>query len=415
MFDPQTLLSTYRVLLRRSRRFVDASAWILLAGILAFVALAWLGPTRERGASDTADAIATGCKLLLVFGAAAVLAGMGKFTPWQAKRLGLVCPECGRPLTAATIEYALDTGDCWHCRPPVPVEVVEPDAPLPPESGNPYQPPTTTEPHPAESAADVQPQAAASPISTPLMLLFGGPVAYLLIWQSLAGDDETWWKNNRLPADRYPTPEAEAEHRAQFLRAVRRHGWYQLVPLVAIPAVATWLMLVYAPQPMHKFDFVIGSMGVFLLSSSAAYQAASRVNRSSNAFRLLFRCAICRRCRPRGGFDFAGEPPSRGRSASGCGARTAAWSINRSCRCQSPGSGRTPGRRFRYRGPERTRGGPKSSSSWCSTRRASLRSTNFSGEAETTTAKLNRPTLYDSMEHNRCFRVTADDIEDLRD
>jgi hypothetical protein len=275
MFDPQTLLSTYRVLLRRSRRFVDASAWILLAGIVAFVALAWLGPTRERGASDTADAIATGCKLLLVFGAAAVLAGMGKFTPWQAKRLGLVCPECGRPLTAATIEYALDTGDCWHCRPPVPVEVVEPDAPLPPESGNPYQPPTTTEPHPAESAADVQPQAAASPISTPLMLLFGGPVAYLLIWQSLAGDDETWWKNNRLPADRYPTPEAEAEHRAQFLRAVRRHGWYQLVPLVAIPAVATWLMLVYAPQPMHKFDFVIGSMGVFLLSSSAAYQAAS--------------------------------------------------------------------------------------------------------------------------------------------
>jgi hypothetical protein len=275
MFDPPTLLSTYRVLLRRSRRFVDAAAWILLAGIVAFVALAWLGPTRERGASDSADAIATGCKLLLVFGAAAVLAGVGKFTPWQAKRLGLVCPECSRPLTAATIEHALQTGDCWHCRPPVPVEVVEPDNPLPPESGNPYQPPITIEPRSA-STPEAQPQAAATPISTPLMLLFGGPVAYLLIWQSLAGDDETWWKNNRLPADRYPTPEAEAEHRAQFLRAVRRHGWFLLAPLVVIPAAAMWLMLAYAPQPMHRFDFVIGSIGVFLFSSSAAYQVASR-------------------------------------------------------------------------------------------------------------------------------------------
>jgi hypothetical protein len=274
MFDPQTLLPTYRVLLRRSRRFVDASAWILLAGIVAFLALAWLGPTRERGASDWATAIATGGKLLLMYGAAAVLAGMAKFTPWQAKRLGLVCPECGRPLTAATIEYALDTGDCWHCRPPIPVEVVEPVTPLPPESGNPYQPPITTEPH-STSTADAQPQAAASLISTPLLLLFGGPVAYLLIWQSLAGDDETWWKNNRLPADRYPTPEAEAEHRAQFPRAVRRHGWYLLAPLIAIPAAAMWLMLVCAPQPLDKLDFVIGSIGVFLLSSSAAYQAAS--------------------------------------------------------------------------------------------------------------------------------------------
>jgi hypothetical protein len=274
MFDQPTLLPTYRVLLRRSQRFLNVSWVILLVGILAFLALGWVAPKRERGASESAATLATMCKLALAFGAVALTFVMGKYTPWQAKRLGLVCRECGRPLTSATIQHALDTGDCWHCRPPVPVEVVEPAAPLLAESGNPYQSPITTEPRPAKPA-DVQPQAAPTPVSMPLMLLFGGPIAYLLIWQSLLGDVEAWWENSRLPANRYNSPEAEAQHRAVFLRSIRRHGWYLLGPMLVIPAAATWLMIAYAPPSPSTFDHVVISFAVFLLSSSAAYQLAS--------------------------------------------------------------------------------------------------------------------------------------------
>jgi hypothetical protein len=275
MLDSQTLLSRYRAFLARSRRFLAVCWCFIYIGLATFLGLVWFAPTRETGASRSTITFILLVELLLAIAALALFSMMGNHSQRLARRLGLTCPDCGRPLSESTIHYALDTGQCWHCHPPVAAEeACVPAARLAPDSGNPYQPPTIAQAPPA-LAAEIKPQAPLTPLGGPIMLMFGGPLAYLIIWQCLLGSEETWWQQNRFPPGSYRTPEAEADHRRSLLRLIRRQGWYLLGPLIAVPSLAALFMLAFAPPAPSSLAFFTLSTAAFLVSSSAAYWAAS--------------------------------------------------------------------------------------------------------------------------------------------
>jgi|GEM_PF-4965418 len=274
MLDSPTLLARYRVLLARSRRFSNICWGLILAVLIALVSLPWIVPATDPGAPALTGSVVLFLQAGLAIAIFGLLSLIPNYSARQARKLGLVCSDCGRPFDANTILYAIETGLCWHCHPPVAAEEVSaPDSPLAPDSGNPYQPPLA-ERRQEPAASQPVPQASPTTVSGPMQLVLGGLIAYLIILQALLGSDETWWKNNRLPASLYKSPEDEARHRRNFLRNIRRYGWYLLGPMLAIPALALWLVTAYLPRQQGGFEYIAVSIATLLLSSSAAYLMA---------------------------------------------------------------------------------------------------------------------------------------------
>jgi hypothetical protein len=201
-----------------------------------------------------------------------------RYPPRLARNAGLVCRDCNRTLDDSTILYALDTGQCWHCQPPVVAEEVASDATAHPRGGasvNPYQPPA--------AAGPLTPPAAPPPVAitevTFGLSLIVGPLAMLVIYQLLAQSEEWCWRQNPPPQSP-ASAEEEAKYRRQVVRATRRQGWYLLAWMVPVPGLVLTLAWLNAPAQAGGLDRVFYFGLIFVLSSGVSFWSANKMIRN---------------------------------------------------------------------------------------------------------------------------------------
>lgn len=298
MFDRESLLPRYRAFRKLAVRIDSWTIWLALLCFAVFVIglcfeeqLSRLSGLSADGVPETS--IAAGVLLVLVSPLHRILKHR------LARKWGLLCPQCGRPLSQTTILYALDLGQCWHCSPPVAAVAIDNpsllEGALPPkiETSNPYQPPQVADglqvADDAELAAHASlaqaPVAAVNEVTLSLAMLLG-PLAGVIIHNCLLGPDEAWWRQNRLPAEAYKTSAAEAEHRRAILRSKRILGWYLLGWMTMVPGLAIWGASRLPAELPTWFHAGIYYGLVFVLASGLAFWTANRLPLS---FPLWFR------------------------------------------------------------------------------------------------------------------------------
>jgi hypothetical protein len=273
-FDSRTIADGD--LLRRWRTYSRTTGRLRLAFSVAVVA-AMVGMLAAIAGGGNRPGVQLGIFAVV----AIVMLTLPQFAVRYRRRLarsaGLACRDCDRPLDDSTILFALDTGQCWHCHPPVAAEEIASAPTSPAEASeviNPYQPPTITE-RPASTVAPPPTAVTDVTFSTSLIV---GPLATLVIYQLLTQPEEPCLRNNP-PRRPFESAEEEAEYRRQAVRVSRRHGWYLLAWMLAAAGLALAIASLQAPPLGSPVGRLLYYGTVFVLASAAAFWSAYKLAR----------------------------------------------------------------------------------------------------------------------------------------
>lgn len=262
------LIRRWRTYDRSVRRLRQALWMSIVVAMMAMVA------ATAGSASSLVQAAVLGAAVVVMLTVSQLAV---RYPPRLARNAGLVCRDCNRTLDDSTILYALDTGQCWHCQPPVVAEEVASDATVHPRGGlsvNPYQAPAAAGPLTTPAAP---PPVAITEVTFGLSLIVG-PLAMLVIYQLLAQSEEWCWRQNPPPQSP-ASAEEEAKYRRQVVRATRRQGWYLLAWMVVVPGFAMTLAWLSAPVQTRLLDRILYYGLIFILVSAAAFWSANKLVR----------------------------------------------------------------------------------------------------------------------------------------